>query len=103
MRYQISDDRKRLTLIATADERATLQRDDDLQSDNALLNWLEPLVCNSELYWILPEETGDLTDAPMLGHRDEQGVPLERWAFMDYQVRSVLQDLRDKGEVVFTS
>ena len=27
---------------------------------------------------------------------------LERWAFMDYQVRSALEDLRDRGEAVFT-
>jgi len=28
---------------------------------------LECLVCNSELTWIHPEDTGDLTDAPLLG------------------------------------
>ena len=67
---------------------------------------LEPITCNSELEWTSSEHTGDLTDAPMLGilqHGDGDPVIVERWAFMDYQVRSVLEDLRDKGEAVFIS
>jgi hypothetical protein len=86
---------------------------------------LESLICNSELDWIDPAETGDLTDAPMLGFRKpERKVrkgekpfritssdgkatywePVEaRWAYMDYQVRSFLEDLRDKGKAVFVS
>jgi len=60
------------------------------------------VTCNSGLQWIDASETGDLTSAPMLGFKDlENDTVLDRWAFMDYQVRSVLEDLRDTGKVVF--
>lgn len=88
---------------------------------------LESLICNSDLDWIAPEEIGALTDAPILGFRgDETEVPAgadtrfmrvtssdgektyyqpvtAAWGFMDYQIRSFLVDLRDKGKAVFTS
>jgi len=89
---------------------------------------LESLICNSELEWIRPEEIGALTDAPILGFRGkDKRVPKRckypehlhivyngpdgafyapvtaAWGFMDYQVRSFLEDLRDKGKAVFVS
>ena len=86
---------------------------------------LESLTCNSELTWIDPSDTGDLTDAPMLGilgdERHQASGPcgvvhtgrdaggntftpiLERWAFMDYQLRTFLDDLTDTGKAVFVS
>ena len=70
------------------------------QSEYDSLEWL---VCNSELEWIDPSETGDLTDAPMLGLRDENGNVTARWAFMDYQVRSFVTDLIKTGKAVFVS
>ena len=132
MQYTISPDRRRLTIQASKTEREELRERDDIQSDYALHEIFERLVSNSELEWINPADTGDLTDAPMLGILDgaqplanrESFAPhygttlagcygdppqaqvcpiLERWAFMDYQVRSVLEDLRDKGEAVFVS
>lgn len=87
---------------------------------------LGPLISNSSLSWIRPEDTGDLTDAPMLGflgsddeitgtkvgphgavlvgHWDGSNkyVPIiQRWAFMDYQIKSFLDDLLEKGEARF--
>lgn len=98
---------------------------DSIGSDDAMHEFLEPLTRNSELEWIPEGTTDDLTSAPILGilgevQRDDAtprgyGGPkinagcgmfqpiLERWAFMDYQVRSVLEDLRDKGQAVFVS
>ncbi|SRR6266566_600554 len=64
---------------------------------------LEPLICNSELTWIEPEEIGALTSAPILGLRNEQGEPSAAWGFMDYQVRSFVEDLIETGEAVFIS
>jgi len=72
-------------------------------TDRAEAEALESLICNSELEWIQPEEIGALTDAPILGLRDEDGKPEAAWGFMDYQVRSFLTDLRDKGKAVFIS
>lgn len=132
MNYKISDDRKRLTITVTPDEREMLKRmDEEIHQDATMHDWFEPLIANSELEWINPRFTGDLTSAPMLGTLGEDQdaatiqeqvkehyglVPcgfdghfhiykpiLSRFAFMSYQVRSVLQDLRDKGEVTFTS
>jgi hypothetical protein len=90
--------------------------------------YLSDYLANCELQWIDPSDTGDLTDAPMLGilacedeaarentgpygavytGGDEKGqiyTPiLERWAYMSYQVRSFLEDLRDTGEAVFVN
>jgi len=104
MTYAISEDRKRLTLTASRKERAEL---DEVPPDlfGASLHEaeiLEDLLANSDLNWIQPEECGDLTDAPILGFRDEEGKATgERWGFMDYALRSFCEDLRDKGETVF--
>lgn len=115
MNYSISPDRRTLTITADEGERANLRdlstdgADYNISSDEAMVDFLEPLVCNSELEWVYPEATGDLTDAPMLGiitddraKGGRMGVT-ERWAHMSYQVRSLLQDLRDYGSVTLVS
>jgi len=117
----------KLVITIDADEQAELrelkEESDNFQSDRDMHDFLEPLVCNSELQWINPEDTGDLTDAPMLGILGEEstentgpfgaiqcgfwdGKPrfqpiLNRWAFMESALRSPLEDLLEKGEVVF--
>lgn len=106
--YKISEDRRTLTILANEAKRQELREREDVQSNDALTEVFERMVCNSELDWINPADTGDLTSAPMLGvqffdNDKRETVILERWAFMDYQVRSVLEDLRDKGEAVFIS
>lgn len=126
MTHQISPDRKTLTILFTEKERQNLRELGELiHQDATMHDCLEGLTCNSELEWISPADTGDLTSAPMLGilgdeQRDDatpggyRGTKvstgpgmiqpiLERWAFMDYQVRSVLEDLRDTGKAVFVS
>jgi hypothetical protein len=88
---------------------------------------LESLICNSELDWIRPEEIGALTDAPILGLRKEAVElpadvdagfvhvvghwdgktwyePVEAaWGFMDYALRSFVQDLIENGKAVLIS
>ena len=133
MKYTISDDRKNLTLICEDNEQQDLrelQNGDPTEwgTTQAECETLESLLCNSEPDWVNPADTGDLTDAPMLGIRgcdedetreesgpygathcggDEGGAwfspILERWAFMPYAVRSFLDDLADTGRAVFTS
>ena len=106
MHYTFNTDRTRLTVHADADERAALA---EARTDNPE-EWggspieadtLEHLLCNSELDWVNPTDTGDLTDAPMIGITDEDGTVLERWAFMDYQLRTFCDDLIERGEAVF--
>lgn len=121
----------KLILTIDADEQAELRRmkEDDpdrFRSDVAMFEFFERLTANSELDWIDPghDHTGDLTDAPMLGILGNETTKAEgpygyrqvghwggknhyqplthRWAFMNYALRSPLEDLLEKGEVVFT-
>lgn len=92
-------------------------------NDSSLDDALEHLIGNSELEWINPADTGDLTDAPMLGILGEPqpskigphgstlagcwGNPLEahyypiqkRWAYMSYEVKDPLEELKEKGRI----
>jgi hypothetical protein len=130
MNHTINKERTKLTITIDADEREMLRRmdregPDSIQSDKAMHEFFEPLIANSELEWINPADTGDLTDAPMLGilgeSRRDDATPrgyqgpkiycgtgmiqpiLERFGFADYQVVSVLETLRDRGEVIFSN
>jgi hypothetical protein len=105
MNYEISKDRSRLTFRVNAGEQKELRELPDIQTNQAMYDWFESIIANSDLIGIDPSDTGDLTSAPMLGlvKHYENGAEriLERWAFMDYQLRSPLEDLRDKGICVF--
>lgn len=106
MKFKFNSDRSQLIVSADESERALLREmpAEKIQSNDAMYDFFEPLVCNSELDWVQPYETGDLTDAPLLGIRDgEDRVVVERWGFSSYALHSPLIDLRDEGEVVFSS
>lgn len=105
----------------------------NIQSDEELHSCFESMLSNSELQWVTGQTSGDLTDAPMLGilgyevpdtanifdeiksnsfgmvQCGQNGLRkyfqpiLERWAYMNYAVRSPLEDLRDTGKAIFTS
>jgi hypothetical protein len=70
-----------------------------IKSETEILEWF---TCNSEWDWIDPSETKDMTDAPIIGIREESisdlGSVIERYAFMSYALRSFLDDLADTGE-----
>jgi hypothetical protein len=127
MNYSIMPD-GRLKLTVTKEEQEALrERRADAQENKTGEWWgssaiesevLEPLIANSELQWILEGSTADLTSAPMLGILEEAPSLMDsepprsfgevdgmlithRWAWMDYQVRSFLDDLADKGECVW--
>ena len=105
MNYTITPDRSRLVLTVDEDERAELRElGEEVDRDYRMFEFCEYLIANSELAWIQPEWTGDLTDAPMLGICEwwncEEPEVIERWAWMDYAVRSLLEELRDKGVAV---
>ena len=95
-----------LILTADSQERGWLKElanDQGEFTSRAEYEALESLVANSDLDWIRPEEIGALTDAPILGLRKEDGTPEAAWGFMDYAVRSFVQDLIDTGKAVFVS
>lgn len=71
-----------------------------IDTDEAEGEFFEHFIANSSWEWINPEEVGDLTDAPMLGIKDKNDNVIERYAFMNYQVESLLGTLLEKGKVV---
>jgi hypothetical protein len=109
MKHEISENRRSLTVTLDPDEQQELNEAIEGMEHPRLEEVLESLVCNSELDWIDPTETGDLTDAPMIGIRDyddtggptDLGSVLERWAFMNYQVEDPVAVLAETGRLVF--
>lgn len=91
--------------------------------DDVMHDVLESLVGNSELDWIKPADTGDLTDAPILGilgeavrkadlpaahygyterGQDADGLwyqpILARWGWMSYAITSLQEQLLTEGQ-----
>lgn len=95
-----------LILTANASEREWLE---GLRNESGEFDYraedevLAQITCGTELDTISPEEIGALTSAPILGLRDDKGEPTAAWAFMDYAIRSFIQDLIDNGKAVFVS
>lgn len=104
MKYQTTE--KQLVITVNEAEQSDLQ---ELKTtcewgSMALENeYLESLIANSELDWIDASETGDLTDAPILGIRDEEGNILARWGYMNYQIHTFLEDFLNNGKAIFVS
>ena len=131
MNYKISPDRHMLTITADENERQQMRefRDtspEEFGTESNERDFIEHIVCNSELGWVQPADCGALTEAPILGifgpecrkHNlpstghgsifngsDENGgwyqPILERWAYPHYALRSFLKDLIDNGTAVF--
>lgn len=98
---------------------------DSFGTERNMHDLFEPLVCNSELEWVYPEQVGALTDAPLLGIWGEEVdcegeddkrqlswsdgkttkvLPVEKvWGFMNYCLTSPQEVLADQGFVVFES
>jgi hypothetical protein len=91
----------KLTTREEKEELEEIQKNGELDSDNSMYDFFEIFIANSEFVWILPEEIGALTDAPILGIKDENEKVIEAYAFMDYQVKSILKELLDNGKVFF--
>ena len=79
MKHSIDKDGN-LVIQTQGNERRTLRRamkQEEFHSDQFMYETFENLIANSELEWIAPEEIGVLTDAPILGTRDEEGKPVD--------------------------
>lgn len=125
LRHEIDAAKGTLTLIADEEARDGIREliAEEGTSRDEECAALEHLIGNSELEWIDPADSEDLTDAPILGilgearhqnsgpcgamhvGRDAGGnlyMPiLERWGYEPYQVRSFLTDLAEKGRAIF--
>ena len=104
-------------------EELALEDADSFDSDAAMYDVFEPLICNSDYSWVFPEDCGDLTSAPMLGILGEESPDApyprrfagrwngkaqyqtieKRWGFMDYALTSPQRMLLDTGRCVFTA
>ena len=75
--------------------------DNSIETDNAMYDFFESILANTEWEWINPEEIGALTDAPILGIKDENENVIEAYGFMDYAVKSLMVELFvvDKAEL----
>ena len=105
-------------------------RDGDFWSAEEEVDFMEGLLADSELEWLSAMDCGDLTSAPILGITDhgevysKEDIPdtavgsqfaysdmgvdwfvpiISRWGYMDYEVRSFLDDLLETGKAVFVS
>ncbi len=129
MKYEVLSNGD-LKLTVDGEERKllrTLYREDpdSFHSDSVMQDWFEGFIANSAFQWVEPLYAGALTSAPMIGiyseprplregedmnvfylagHWDDKDWVQDvehAFAFMDYQIRSVLEDLKDKGYAVF--
>jgi len=133
MEYEFRNGRTKLAIKADEEDRKELTELKEYDPDKwgttqAEIEMLETMLANSELQWIDPADTGDLTDCPILGivggddettrqalgpygaihgGADESGpffYPiLERWGYTPYALRTFLEDLLEDGEAVFVN
>ena len=95
------DDQENLVLTPTPAFFDEIDRWQELSETALLGELLEDHVGNSDWDFINPEQIGALTSAPLLAYGpqwDNHGNLTETgyvYAFMDYQVRSVLDDLNE--------
>lgn len=95
-----------LKILADPDMQACIK---DRESGNDIFDYLEGMLGNG-FDVIHPEEIAALTDAPIIGYdveRSDQGellpsAGMKVWWYPEYQVRDPLDDLVEKGELVFT-
>ena len=69
----------------------------EIDSDKAMFEFFEDILANCEWEWIAPYEIAALTDAPILGRKDENDEVIEAYGWMDYAVTSLLAQLYDFG------
>ena len=100
VKYEIKENCLLITIDdCEREELRELSLDDDFLSDAMMCDFLEPITCNG-LSWILPDEIGALTDAPILSEgMAEDCLPV--FYYNDYMIRSPLQDLLESGECKF--
>lgn len=129
MIVHLSQDGTKLRLFFMPEEQAHLKECADEGSPVTEGELLESWLCNSEFEWVSPEICCDLTDAPMVGIFGEEvsnilvkdmiacgralgsveGTVydisrtfrplLARWAFMNYQITSMVDVVIEKGVI----
>lgn len=105
MNYEIIDRGLRVTITDEEQQELKDLSEEEISFDSTMYDLFDELTSNG-LMWVLPEDIGALTDAPMLSEAslDDDGTfpsgAVVYW-YPNYQVRSPLHDLRDYGSVVF--
>lgn len=87
-------------------ELKALKEADELYHNVSFYDSLAELTENHGFDFVYPEETGDLTNAPMIGivcGVGENGRNVShRWLFQDYQTKSPLETLLVEGKLTLT-
>ena len=89
-------------VVNTESEKEALwdyYNDGSLHTDESMFEFFEHILANSHFEWLQPEEVGALTDAPLLGYKDENEKVVEVYGFMNYCVQSLLEQLFVHDEV----
>jgi hypothetical protein len=108
-------------ILLNGNLRLTVDNREELEDAENIAELMERLIANSELDWICPSVCADLTDAPMFAVLDYPEQAYEalpgngrvgcgfwdgkhwsrrvamRWGWMDYAVKDLFDELREKG------
>jgi hypothetical protein len=106
-------------ILPNGNLRLTVDNREELEDAEDIEELMEDLIATSELDWICPSVCGDLTDAPMLAILNCEEEPVaasrgsgrvltrrwqdwsvavtHRWGWMDYAVKDLFDELREKG------
>ena len=90
--------------LTTNEERAELKEINgmgEIDLDKSMYEFFEVLIANNSFEWILPEEIGALTSAPILGFKDENEKVTSVYWFPNYCITSPLLELLNTGKVIF--
>lgn len=74
--------------------------DPEFTSDEVMIKFFSRFIEVTDWEWIDAEEIAALTDAPILGYRDENGNIVKAYGFMDYAVESLMWRLYTNNFVV---
>ena len=74
----------------------------DFCCDDAMYEFMESFISNSELSFIAPEDIGALTSAPIIATHDQDDNVIDTYGFMDYAIESLQERLLCDGKALFT-
>ena len=97
----IDNDKNESCGVRAMEDIREYYNEEDFNSDNVRFEFFEDFIANTEWEWISPYFDVDvLTDAPMLGIKDENDEVIEVYGYMDYAIKSLMQALYDDKKVI---
>lgn len=102
MEFIVTDKGLKIVIVSDGAKAVLKEYHDDetIDTDSSMYEMFDDILANCEYEWILPEDIGALTSAPILGIRDENDKVIEAYGFMDYAIESLLGQLFKHGEAL---